>query len=215
MFEPMLIKKGEPAYPAALYLHLAGQAPASLTVRGNLALLHRRPLVALFCSVQCSEAVILQTYDLAQALSRVGATVISGFHSPLEKECLATLLQERSSVIICPARSVERLRLSIEWKTALAEERLLLLSAIPEAQKHTTTQRALTRNAFVAALADVVLIAHATPKGRLEQLCDEVLAWGKPVFALEGPEHSHLHALGAQRVWIEQIRKGEAFVAWE
>jgi predicted Rossmann fold nucleotide-binding protein DprA/Smf involved in DNA uptake len=215
MFDPVRLHTGEPTYPAALYLHLAERAPATVTARGNLALLHRRPLVAVFCSVQCSESVILQTYDLAQALSETGATVISGFHSPMEKECLATLLREQSPVIVCPARGVDRLRLSTDWKTALTEQRLLLLSAFPETQKHTTTQRALTRNTFVAALADAVLIAHATPKGRLEQLCEEVLAWGKPVFALEGAEQTRLHALGAQRVWVEQIRKGEAFVAQE
>jgi predicted Rossmann fold nucleotide-binding protein DprA/Smf involved in DNA uptake len=155
--------------------------------------------------------MILQTYDLAQALCAAGVTVISGFHSPLEKECLTTLLQGSSSVIICPARSVERLRLRSDWKAALEQNRLLLLSPFTEDQRQTTTPRALMRNALVAALADALLIAHATPKGRIAQLCDEVLSWGKSVFALECQENRHLLALGAQRVWIDHIRKGEAF----
>src|SRR5689334_19878139 len=99
MFDPLPIHKGEPSYPAALYLHLADHAPTPVMARGNPALLHRKPLVALFCSVQCSEPVILQTYDLAHALCEAGVTVISGFHSPMEKECLAMLLQERSPTI--------------------------------------------------------------------------------------------------------------------
>jgi predicted Rossmann fold nucleotide-binding protein DprA/Smf involved in DNA uptake len=161
--------------------------------------------------VQCSEAVILQTYDLARALCEAGATVISGFHSPMEKECLATFLRETAPVVVCPARSIERLQLPTDWKTALAEQRLLLLSSFAEKQTHTTTPRAVARNALVAALADVVLIAHATPKGRIEQLCDEVLAWGKPVLALEDVDNTRLLAMGAKRIWIEHIRKGEAF----
>jgi predicted Rossmann fold nucleotide-binding protein DprA/Smf involved in DNA uptake len=182
-----------------------------LAARGNPDLLRRKPLVALFCSVHCSEAVILQTYDLAQALGEAGATVISGFHSPMEKECLNALLDRFSPVILCPARSLERLRLRKEWGVALTQDRLLLLSAFAEPQQETTTQRALERNMLVAALADVLLIAHATPKGRIEQLCDEALAWGKPVFALEGGENERLLAMGAKRIWIDHIRGGEAF----
>lgn len=153
----------------------------------------------------------MHTYDLARALCDTGVTVISGFHSPMEKECLKTLLQQSAPVILCPARSVERLRLRSEWKTALTQNRLLLLSPFVEAQRQTTIPRALVRNALVAALADALLIAHATPKGRLEQLCDQVLSWGKPVFALEGSANERLLALGAKRVWIDHIRRGEAF----
>ena len=153
----------------------------------------------------------MHTYDLAQALADAGVTVISGFHSPMEKECLTTLLQHNSSVVLCPARSIERLRLRNDWKAALQEDRLLLLSSFAEKEKETTPTHALTRNRFVAALADALLIAHATPKGRLEQLCDQVLSWGKPVFALEGAENARLLALGATRVWIDHIRNGEAF----
>jgi len=212
MIDSTYISKSHPAYPSALYFYLADQAPETLTARGNLDILRRKPLVALFCSVQCSEEIILQTYDLAQALHEAGVTVMSGFHSPMEKECLTTLLQHASPVVLCPARSIERLRLRSEWKTALRENRLLLLSSFAEPQKETTTQHALVRNILVAALADALLIAHATPKGRLEQLCDQVLSWGKPVFALEGAENARLLALGAKRVWIDHIRKGEAFV---
>ncbi len=212
MDAPIYIHLTDPFYPSSLYLHLSDHAPTSLATRGHLALLRCKPLVALFCSVQCSEAVILQTHDLAQALGEAGATVISGFHSPMEKECLTELLRRSSPIILCPARSVERLRLSREWTEALTQQRLLILSSFAEQETETTTRRALARNMLVAALADALLIAHAAPKGRLEQLCDEALAWGKPVFALEGGENSRLLALGAKRVWLEHIRKGEAFV---
>lgn len=183
-----------------------------LTARGSLTLLRRKPLVALFCSVQCSEAIILRTYDLARALGEAGVTVLSGFHSPMEKECLTMLLQHGAPVILCPARSLERLRLRNEWKAALRQEHLLLLSPFSPEQQETTTQHALDRNKLVAALADALLIAHATPKGRLERMCDEVVSWGKPVLTLDDPENARLLALGAKRVWIEHIRRGETFM---
>jgi len=40
--------------------------------------------------------------------------VISGFHTPAEKECLRILLRGAQPIIICPARSIEPIFLS--WK---------------------------------------------------------------------------------------------------
>ncbi len=53
---------------------------------GNLAILEKRSL-GFFCSTHCPGEVILRTYDVARALRDAGVTVISGFHSPMEKEC--------------------------------------------------------------------------------------------------------------------------------
>jgi len=45
-----------------------------------------------------------------------GVTVISGFHTPVEKECLRILLRGSQPVIICPARSIEGMRIPPTWK---------------------------------------------------------------------------------------------------
>ena len=50
---------------------------------------------------------------------------------------------------------------------------------------------------FVAALADTVLIAHAQPRSKTEQLAQEVVGWGKQVYTLDHPANEHLLALGA------------------
>src|SRR5437762_2670093 len=102
MFDPFHIAQRDALYPPTLCSYLAGHAPATLTARGNLDILRQKapaPLVALFCSVQCSGAVILQSYELARALRDAGVTIISGFHSPLEKECLNVLLDGTQPVI--------------------------------------------------------------------------------------------------------------------
>ena len=56
----------------------------------------------------------------------------------------------------------------------------------------------LTRNRFVAALADTVLIAHAQPGSKTEQLAQEVVGRGKQVCTLDHPANEHLLALGAR-----------------
>ena len=77
MFDPICIGLDDTLYPPALRCHLGDQAPAAITARGNLDILSNKahtPTVALFCSVQCSSAIILQTYALARALRDAGVT---------------------------------------------------------------------------------------------------------------------------------------------
>lgn len=208
MFDSLHIAQHDALYPPSLRTYLTDRAPATITVRGNLDILHNKkhaPLVALFCSVQCPSTIILQTYELAHALRDAGVTVISGFHSPMEKECLNVLLSGTQPVIICPARSIERLRLPADWKVALTQNRLLLLSPFAENQRRATTGRAQIRNEFVAALADAVLVAHAAPGGKTDRFCRDVLAWGKPLLALENTDNADLLTLGATPIRPEAL----------
>ena len=71
-------------------------------------------------------------------------------------------------------------------------------SQVREMVRRMTADTALTRNRFVAALADTVLIAHAQPGSKTEQLAREVLGWGKQVYTLDHPANEHLLALGAK-----------------
>ena len=97
----------DPRYPAVLESCLRQGAPKTVAARGNLAML--RPMtLALFCSVKCPGNLILQTYDLAQKLRAAGVTVMGGFHSPMERECLRILLQSPHPVIVCPARGMPK-----------------------------------------------------------------------------------------------------------
>jgi hypothetical protein len=88
---------------------------------------------------------------------------------------------------------------------------LLLLSPFAENQHRVTTDRARTRNEFVTALADVLLIAHAAPGSKTERFCRDILAWGKPLLTLENSENGSLLALGAKPIRPERIGKGEMF----
>lgn len=161
--KPSPLYPGAPDYPRAL---LGGSQPPTLYAIGNTKILSQ-PLRALFCSSRCPGKVILHALDLASKLRDENQAVIGGFHTPVEKECLAILLRGTSPIIICPARSLARYRVPSAWKAALAEGRLLLLSPFPPGICRATTETARRRNEFVAALATETLVLHATPGGRL------------------------------------------------
>ena len=125
-------------------------------------------------------------------------TVIGGFHSPMERECLDVLLRGTAPVVLCPARGMAKMRLRPEFRAPLANGRLLLLSPFNDKQRRATQETARARNRFVAALADAVFVAYAAPNSKTETFCREVLAWGKPLLTFQSSEDSTLVALGAK-----------------
>jgi predicted Rossmann fold nucleotide-binding protein DprA/Smf involved in DNA uptake len=195
-----------PAYPLYLTTYLAGEAPNSLTAWGNPELLRRRSL-AFFCSAQCPGSLILQSHDLAQQLRQSAVPVISSFHSPIEKEGLTVLLRGQNPLIICPARSLTGLRLRAEWQEPLAQGRLLLLSPFAAGQRRPTAAMAQQRNRLVGALAEWIFIAYASPGGKIEQVCREFVAWGKPVHTFEHEATAGLVQIGARPVGVEGLEE--------
>jgi predicted Rossmann fold nucleotide-binding protein DprA/Smf involved in DNA uptake len=181
------LRPGEPHYPRLLQQHRGEDAPPIITAIGNLEILDS-PLLALFCSVRCPGDLILKTYDLARLLRDRGVPVIGGFHSPMEKECLRLLLRGQQPVVICPARSIENMRLPSEWRRPLAEGRLLVLSPFDERHRRATAALAAIRSEFVVALARAVFIAHAEPGSKTESLRQKIKTWNKPVLTFEGNE---------------------------
>jgi predicted Rossmann fold nucleotide-binding protein DprA/Smf involved in DNA uptake len=154
-------------------------------------------LLGFFCSTRCPGEIILRTYDLAHTLRDAGVPVISGFHSPMEKDCLSLLLRGTQPIVICLARSLEKMRIPVEWKTPLSEGRLLLLSPFPENNRRPTAGLAQKRNKLVATLADAVFVAHAAFGSKTEHFCSDLLRQGKSVWTIESSENSILLRLGA------------------
>jgi len=177
--------------------YFGDQAPECIFALGDLDILRQKAL-ALFCSVKCPGELILQTYDLARELRDAGIVVISGFHSPMEKECLSLLLKGKQPVIWCPAKRLTINRLPKEYAEPISESRLLLLSPFGERIKRARQDIARFRNEFVAALADQVFVAYAAPGGKTEAFCQKVLGWDKPLLTFNSPSNSSLLASGAQ-----------------
>lgn len=166
------IPSSDPRYPAQLLKRLGNHAPTELTALGNLAHLKTHK-TALFCSARCPGDRILRIHEHVQSLRDQSVTVISGFHSPVEKDCLRILLRGHQPIIICPARSLIGMVIPAAWQSALNSGRLLMLSIFPSTQRRASVTTAKRRNKFVAALADNLFVAHAGPGGLIEALGEQ------------------------------------------
>ena len=117
---------------------------------GDEGLLARNKL-ALICSQKCPGDVILKAYDFARLVRGSGLAIVSGFHSPIEKDCLPILLRGPDPIIIVQAHRLSTSRLSREWQKALEAKRLLLLSPFVAAARHTLDPKSAQA---VAAVSD-------------------------------------------------------------
>ena len=182
------ITRKDANYPTGLEPYLKTETPETIWVRGNIDLLPGQNatlngnLWALFCSSKCPGEIILKAHDLAQEFRKASIPTIGGYHSPVEQECLRVLLRGSQPILLCPARSIENMRLKPAWKDALTEKRLLILSIFEEHHRRSTTALAHQRNAFVAALADKICIAHAAEDSKILEFAQMVLAWGETRF---------------------------------
>ena len=191
------IRQNDTNCPVTLYSFNLDKSFESFFAIGSIDILKYKPL-ALFCSVRCPGNLILKTYDFTRTLRNKGVTVISGFHSPMERECLNLLLKGEQPVIVCPARRLSNTHLPKEYIVLLQEGRLLLLSPFGEKTKRVTVDTANIRNEFVAALAERVFVTYATPGSKTESFCKKILQWGKPLFTFDAPENKSLIEMGAK-----------------
>jgi len=88
-------------------------------------------------------------------------TVISGFHSPVEQECLRLLLKGRANIIHFPAREIEHLRI---------RKRMLVVTLAEFKNRRMSRYETDRRNHVIADLVQTLCIPYATPKGNLEML---------------------------------------------
>lgn len=190
-------------YPQKLLASLESDAP-DLWVRGDTAIMERST-VGLLASRKCPGTPIVQAMDLARALRDVGIVVASGFHSPLERDCFEFLIRGDQGVIWCPARTINPYRIPKDRQQAVDDGRLLLVSPFDNTHRRQTAVLARKRNEFVAALADVLIIAYADPGGSLEALAAKALDWGKPVLTLDVPDTENLVKVGAEALSIDKI----------
>lgn len=135
--KPTALTLDDNHYPARLRERMGERTPSQVTALGNLTFLDQ-PKTALFCSIHCPGSVVLAAYDQAACWREENRCVISGFHSPIEKECLRILLRGKQPIIVCPVRSIKTLRTPPEWRPALAEGRLLILSPFSERHRRPT-----------------------------------------------------------------------------
>ncbi len=59
----------------------------------------------------------------------------------------------------------------------------------------------------MAAIADVVFVAHASPNSKIERFFKDVSQWGKTIYTLEADANKTLITLGAKSITIPNMFK--------
>lgn len=152
----------------------------SLQLAGQRSILSSAKVV-IFCSAETPGDTILRSHDAARYLRDSGCVVISGFHSPIEKECLKILLRGKQPIIICPARAIENMSIPRECRPAFDAGRILFLSTFKDKPRRATRESAKRRNELVAALADAAFIPHITPDGETARIAKLLQKWNVPI----------------------------------
>ena len=127
------------------------------------------PKTDFLCSRQVPASVVLKCYDWAIAERESGNCIISGFHSPLEKDVLHYLLKGTQPIIIALARGL-KIRVEAELKKPLDQGRLLIITPFDASVKRVTTATAAIRNRMMIEIADKVVVGYASPGGQLDML---------------------------------------------
>jgi hypothetical protein len=105
------------------------------------------------------------------------AVYLGGFHSPLEKEILAKLLEVKVPVIWCPAWGLDG-KIASETLSALEENRMLILEM---KNREGNLAAAEQRNRFVLEKAELLWLPHVSLGGMLDRLVRELDVKGKTV----------------------------------
>ncbi len=85
--------------PASLQIYFAQNPSARIFCIGNSEILSDEK-IGFFCSSKSSGAAILKVFERANLWRKERTTIISGFHSPLEREVLEILLKGKGRIIL-------------------------------------------------------------------------------------------------------------------
>lgn len=146
---------------------------------GNKDLL-KLPKTAFLSSREISPTVVLKCYDWATQERDKGTCVISGFHSPLERDVLSLLLKGKQPIILVLGRALYK-QIPDLLQNSLKENRLLLISPVSQTIKRQSRQSCFTRNSHIIEIADKVVFGSLDEKGILYRLYLDAKAKGKRI----------------------------------
>jgi len=177
---PYIISTFDADWPPGLARRFEENTLKRIWLLGDARILKTRK-TALFCSSRCPGNAILNAFDTARELREKGVTIISGFHSPVEKDFLRILLRGNQPIIYCIARALNGMRIPKELRPAIEAGRFLILSPFETSPRRQSITSARCRNNLVSALADEALIVHAEPGGEVERIQKLLNRWRIPI----------------------------------
>lgn len=137
-----------------------------MTLSGNKELLDRE-LVAFFASRLAPHNALALAQEWAYKVSKTDTIIISGFHSPIEREVLSILLSEGCCVIVALSRTLYR-KIPPHLQTPYNEGRLLFISF----REHSRPSFASSqhRNWATADIARKIVFTPFEPQSQLSAL---------------------------------------------
>ncbi len=146
---------------------------------GNKDLL-KLPKTAFLSSRDISPISVLKCYDWATQERDQGTCIISGFHSPLEKDVLNFLLKGKQPIILVMGRALYK-QIPDSLQNPLKDNRLLLISPVLQTIKRQSQQSCFTRNNYIIETADKIVFGSLDEKGSLYRLYLDAIAKGKEI----------------------------------
>ncbi|MEW5815319.1 MAG: DNA-binding protein [Spirochaetota bacterium] len=162
---------------------------------GNAKLLEL-PKTVFLCSRKIPPSILLRTYDWAITRWDEGHCIISGFHSPLEKDILHYLWWGNQPIIIALAAGMQ-MNWDAAFKSEIDKGRILVVSFFTNNIERSTRYTAEIRNQKMMDMADGLFIAYADPRGKVYRLAMKELRKRGKVFTFNVPENRRLLMKGA------------------
>ncbi len=158
--------------------------------------------IAFFCSRRCPAHIVLKSYDWAIEQRDKGNCIISGFHSKIEKDVLHFLLKGNQPIILALARGLKE-RYSPEIKSAIDNDKLLIISSFDKSVIRPTSYIAKQRNELMAEIADEIFIAYAIHNGNIEKLVKKNISLKKKMSTFDILENKFLVNEGVEKYSIK------------
>ena len=153
----------------------------------------RNNLTGILCSQKCPGDLVLKGFDAAKQIRDQGITVVSGFHSSMEKDIFDILLRANQPIIHCLAKAIETYRIPMNLRPRVESGQLTIIAPdFSITEKRITKSTSERCNAFILDICDQVLIIHAQPGGNLERACSQYLPGQKKFYTLPSERNEHL-----------------------
>lgn len=138
-----------------------------MNMLGNIELFDRRK-VGFLAGSKINPLSVLPTLDWASEIAaHDDVSIVSGFHSQLERQALDLLLKGKCGVICVLARSLYA-KIPLEFQSAFTGGRVIFVSE--ERQVRPTKNSAYRRNQLVVSLSDELVIPQISSESSLHPI---------------------------------------------
>ncbi len=140
-------------------------------------------MLTFLCSRSVPSSNLIKIYDWATEVRDKGITVVSGFHSDIERDVFHFLAKGKQPIIMVLAKRSYK-RIPKELKPLVDSGRLKIISPFSDDFWLASVDSAKKRNRYMIEMADEVVVGYASPGGNLEKLLREYDGTGKKIVYL-------------------------------